>query len=353
MTRTLTALLVILVLLVGLPGVAVAETRSGGTIVVGPDETIDDDLEVFGGSIVVHGTVTGDLQAFGGDVRISESGTVDGDVEASSGSVSIAGTVGGDVEAAGGSVTVAESAQIDGELQAGAGSVTIDGTVGGDAAIGADTIRLGPTAVIGGDLTYDGELQRADGATVEGSVTQESGVGSDGSDRFAPVLGPLLSVYGIAVTLLVGAILLVAFPRFSRDIADQVADEPVRTGGIGVLAGTGVPVVLVILLITIVGIPLSLAGMLVFGLLLWAGSIYGRYAVGEWLLSYADVGNRWAALVVGTLAVAAVALVPLLGQLAKTVVLVLGFGALILSLGQRYRARDATGPSPTADAEPA
>jgi len=75
MTRTALTLLVLVALLASLPAVAAAETRSGGTVVVDEDETVDDDLEAFAGSVVVRGTIDGDLTTAGGDVRIAETGS--------------------------------------------------------------------------------------------------------------------------------------------------------------------------------------------------------------------------------------------------------------------------------------
>ncbi|QPV61839.1 hypothetical protein I7X12_13905 [Halosimplex litoreum] len=336
MRRIATAVVVLIVVLSVLPGVAAAATRTGGTVVVGADETVDEDLEAFGGSVVVRGTVNGDLQAFGGSVVVE--GTVTGDVEATAGSVQILGDVGGDVTASGGAVDISEGAQIDGTLEAGAGSITVDGTVGGDARLGADSIRLGDDARIGGDLVYDGDLARADGAAVDGAVTQNEGMNVGANDGFA-IPGIVFTVYGVFVALLVGAILLLVFPGTAAAVADRATGDPLRTGGIGLLTAVAVPIVLVVVAITIVGIPLALAGSLAFGLLVWLGTIYGRFVLGTWLLSLADVDNRWAALLVGVVTVALLRLVPVVGALTRFGVFLLGFGALVAVLVDGYRDR--------------
>jgi len=84
-SRGIALLLALLVVLAVVPGVAAAESRSGGTVVVAEGETIDENLEAFGGTIVVHGTVNGDLSAFGGDVLVT--GDVTGDVSVFAGNV--------------------------------------------------------------------------------------------------------------------------------------------------------------------------------------------------------------------------------------------------------------------------
>lgn len=193
-------------MLASLPAVAATETRSGGTIVVGEGRNVDEDLQAFGGSVIVRGTVNGDVTAAGGDLQRAESGTVRGDVEASGGSVEIAGTVTGDVNICGGSARITDTARIDGSLQAGAGSIYLDGTVGNNATLGADRITLGSNAQITSDLRTTGN-----------SPGPAIGFG-----------GPVFNLYGGLVTLLLGAVLLVAFPDFSHEVADRVTADPVR-----------------------------------------------------------------------------------------------------------------------------
>jgi len=355
MRRTVPALLAVCLLVVALPGIAAAETRTGGTITVGPDETIDGDLETFGGTVVIEGTVTGDVEAFAGSVVID--GTVEGTVETFAGTVEIGGTVDGDVETAGGTVTITDGAQIGGSLSAGAGTVTIDGTVADDAEIGAERIVLGPTAEIGGDLTYDGQLERADGATVDGAVSQTSDVAPGPTGPGFSFPSGAFTVYGVLVNLVAGAVLLVAFPRFSTRVADGITDDPLRSGVFGLLALIAIPIVCVILLLTIVGIPLSIAGFVAYAFLVWAGALYGRFAAGRWVLAQAGRGSRWLALALGVLGVALLKLLPVLGDLIEAAVVLLGLGALVLALTDRYgsggdETTDETEPT-AGDAEPA
>ncbi|WP_436923333.1 hypothetical protein [Halosimplex amylolyticum] len=358
MRRTAIALVVVLIVVLSvMPGVAAAATRTGGTVVVADGETIEGDLQAFGGSIVVRGTVEGDLQAVGGTVVVE--GTVDGNVQATGGTVQILGTVGGDVAASGGTLSVGDDARINGSLEAGAGSIAVDGTIVGDVRLGGGSIVLGDTARIAGDLEYEGDLTRADGATVDGTVTEREGL-NVGSDADFTIPGAVLTVYGMVVTLLVGAVLLALFPVTSSAIAERATRDPLRTGGIGLLTVVAVPIVLVAVAVTIVGIPLALAGGLAFGLLAWVGTVYGRFVLGTWLLSLADAENRWAALLVGVVTVAVLRLIPVVDPLVRLAVFLLGFGALVAVLADRYRdrrgRREPARQSPDADdsgAEPA
>lgn len=342
--RLLTLLVVATVALSTVPGLAAAEPRAGGTVIVEAGETTGD-LEVFGGDIVIRGTVDGDLQAIGGNVRIE--GTVTGSVDATAGNVVVVGTVEGDLRGAAGHVQIAEGGAIEGDFEAGAGSVLIAGTVGGNARIGAESITLDPSASIDGTLEYEGTLNQASGAQVAGSVTKVSDL-SVGGGPIPDVASVVFSVYFLLVNILVGAILLLAFPRFAEGMVDRTVDRPGVTGLLGVATLVAGPLVLILIALTIVGIPLSLVGIGAYVLAIWLGSIYGRYVLGAWVLSQADVENRWLALLVGILGMFVVSRIPVVGGIADLAVLVWGLGALALGLYTAFKRGRAGGEESSA-----
>ncbi|GCF12784.1 hypothetical protein Harman_07190 [Haloarcula mannanilytica] len=335
--------LVSLLVLSTVTGVAAGQSYQGAgdTIVVGADETYDS-IEGVAGTIVVRGTVTGDVAAAAGTVHVTETGAVGGNVEAAAGTVRIDGTVGGDVSAAGGTIEIGETARIGGDLDAGAGFVAIHGTIDGTVRAGAEEIVLGPTASIGGDVRYDAAtITRAPEAAVTGSVIQDESIGDSAGPDFGAFAFPswLGVIYGLFVNLLLGVILLAAFPSFSARVAERVGENPATSGGVGLLTLVAVPVVLVVLLLTIVGIPLSLVGAVAFGIAAWVAAVYGQFAVGSWALSLADRENRWLALAVGLVGFAILGAVPVLGGLLELVAFLLGLGALALTLRESYRGR--------------
>ncbi|WP_050031911.1 bactofilin family protein [Halorubrum halophilum] len=325
-------------------GLATAQSVQGasGSIVVDEGETVDS-VEGAAGTIVVRGTVEGDLSGVAGSIRIAETGRVDGNVQVAAGTVVVDGAVGGDAEVGAGSFELTETGRIDGSLDAGAGSITVDGAVGGDVRAAADSVVLGPDADVGGEFRYDAEtFTRSPDATVAGGVVEDASLGGDtgvgfGMDPVPSWVGP---AYGVAVNLALGAVLLLAFPRFSRGVADRVGGGPLVSGGVGLLALIVIPISLVLVAITIVGLPLALAGIAAYVVALWVGSVYGRYALGSWVLDRLDRPNRWVALLLGVVGVALIGLIPWVGGLVDLLVLLLGLGALALGLRDRYRGRN-------------
>jgi len=329
--------LALAVLLALVPAVAAAQSFQGASdvVVVGPDQTYDS-VEGVAGSVIVRGTVTGDVSTAAGNVHVAESGTVGGDINAAAGTVRIDGDVDGSVSAAGSTIAVGETGQIGGDLDVGAAFLTVDGTVDGNVRAGAETIVLGPGADIGGEFRYDAETFSQDpDATVGGSVVEDETIG----EQESVVPGWVGAIYGLLANLLLGVVLLAVFPAFSARVAGRVTESPVVSGGVGLGALVVVPLVLLLVAVTIVGIPLSLLGAVLFGLFVWVAVVYGQYAVGTWALGILGRENRWLALLVGLVGFAVLGAVPVLGAVVELAALLLGLGAVALALRDTRRGR--------------
>lgn len=331
-----------LVVLGAIPAVGVAQTGPAGTVVVEENETVSS-IDTVAGSVIVRGTVTGDVSAAAGDVHID--GTVEGDVDVAAGNVRITGAVDGDVNAGAGNVHLEDGGTVGGTFQVGAGNVQIDGRIDGNAIVGAETIQLGETASIGGSLRYDGSLQGNRDA-VEGEVIHDPTLGSGISPALEPIVSGVFAVYAFFLNLILGTILLALFPRFSDRVADRVATAPLRTGLIGLGVFVGIPLLLIALAITVVGIPLSIAGAFLFIFVAWIALVYGRFAVGAWLLSLVGYENRWVALILGLFLGSILGLIPFVGGILNFLIFLLGLGALSYGL-YTHRRRTPSSPAPT------
>lgn len=323
-----TLLFALVLVLAFLPGIAAADTRVGGTVTIDDGELVDGDVSATGGTVVVRGKIDGDLRAYGSDVRIEEGAEVTGILRVYGGDVHVNGTVGENALVYAGSVTLGETGSVDRSFGAVAGDVTIAGTVGDDANVFAGTITLEETAVVDGGLTYQGELVD-EGGTVEGAVQQTKDL------ALVPPLDPILAVVGVLMffaDLLLGAILLRVAPRFAEAAVRTATGEPFRTFATGLVAVLATGLLVGLLAITIVGIPLAFALLLLAVVLAWVATVYGRYIVGAQLLSYTERDNRYLALVVGVVLVTLLGFVPYLGTAVRAFVFLLGSGVVVLGL---------------------
>jgi hypothetical protein len=176
-----------------------------------------------------------------------------------------------------GDVAVGRDEVVSGDVVAIGGSALVDGEVMGDVVAVGGSVRLGPDASVQGDVTViGGGLDRQSGAHVGGSIN-EVGVGGIGSSVFGrapwrrddlagPIFGSTFALVGTLVrfavlSLLVSIVLLIGKDFVGR-VAATASAEPIKAGLVGVLTQLlFVPVLIVtivLLIVTIIGIPLLL-----------------------------------------------------------------------------------------------
>jgi cytoskeletal protein CcmA (bactofilin family) len=396
----LLASLAILATLVWAGPAAAGDFRSGTTVSIGPDETVDDDLYVGGGTISIAGTVNGDASVAGGTVTLT--GTVDGSLNVSGGTVDvlgevagavrvtggtirIQGTVGRDLVIFGGTATIEPDAEISGDVAGGTGSLTVGGTVGGDVLAASGTIRISGTvdgsvevgvgelviesgAVVNGDVLYrsDRDAQISDGAEIGGTV-ERTERGDDGGPTEVITDNPVVSYLGLLLGLLIlGWGLLAIRPRLVIGSAVALETAPLPALGLGCVALVGQFIVLVILVaigITIGLLAGALGGafaaaafvvLLLIILLVILSAIPVAMAIGGLVLR----GDRspYLAYLAGaailSLAILVAGFIPALGGLVFLVIWILGLGAYTLYLW-RTRNQPYLPPPATAPAAPA
>jgi hypothetical protein len=200
-----------------------------------------------------------------------------------------------------GDVNVAEDEAIDGQVVAVFGDVRVNGEVRQEAVAVLGAVVLGPKAVVHGDVvSVGGRVRRAEGARVEGAVTEvsfaESGLRFNGP-WFGPVevfngytgLPRLLgSTFRMMLLALFAGIALVLARGSVERSAERVMDNPPKAMLVGLTAELlFLPVLILtafVLVITLIGIPLLLLlpfAVLMLLLLAFVGFSGTAYAIGQ------------------------------------------------------------------------
>jgi cytoskeletal protein CcmA (bactofilin family) len=250
----------------------------------GPKERI----VIVGDVLVDRGQTTKDVVVADGDITVR--GTVDGDVVAANGDVAIRGHVTGDVLTFAGTATLGRRAQVD-----------------GDVAYGDKKPRVAPGAQIGGK--------------VKKFKAEDLGGGA-----IALRIGLWLAVTISALVL--GLILLALFPKAADAVARTAKARTGRSFLVGVLLFVLIPIIGVIALITVIGIPLG------GGLLLAMLPIYGlAYTASAFVVGrlVSKQGARILAFIIGLVILRVLALVPFLGGIVWFLATILGLGALFVA----------------------
>ena len=258
---------------------------SGG-VVVATDEVVNGPVVSFDGPVTVNGTVNGRI--FVADGRVTIRGHVTGSVLVVHGDVLITGRVGDDVVALDGRVTTRDGARVTGDVRSRKQPDVASGTVTGDVK------KLNIQNLFGG------------------------------------ILFVFLIYLWVAVTLsvaLLGFLFVVLFPR----AADATAAAGRRfwpTVGWGALIGIIGPILGVLVLVTIIGIPFGLGMLSALNVLAPLGYVASSLILGRLMVKGASTGARIGAFFAGFGILRAVALLPGIGVLAWVLVCMYGLGAL-------------------------
>lgn len=365
MNRTIAALILVAA---GGIGVAAAEDSTEASIgdsrltagdVVVLDEPIDGNAFAAGSRVELRERVDGSAFLSGGNVTVA--GPVGRNLYAAGGEVRIEGAVAGKARAAGGKIRVSREARIDrsaafagdsievdgavrGDLRAYGDTIVINGSVEGDVELAGETIRIGPDARIAGQVEYRSsrDIDVDPAAQVAGGVTERQQ-----DRRWLRKLGHGAAIFGGATIsfgiVLIGVLMILAMPRFSREAAATILKQPWQSAGLGIVMLLGVPFAIIVLLVTVIGIPLAL--LLVFGyvVLMLLGYLIAAIFVGDAALERIDrekvESPWWRALFMflALLAIAIVKLVPFIGGLVVTLLFIAGIGAFTMRSWRGFR----------------
>lgn len=317
--------------------------EAGGSVSL--DEAVPGNAFLSGGDVEVIGPVGRNLFAAGGEVTLE--GQVDGSARMAGGTIRVApeARIVGNATLAGGSITVDGS--IDGDLRAFGKRLTVNGKVDGDVQFAGDELRFGPGARIGGSIVYTGasKLTIDPSAQVAGTIKRVA----DERDwrrlaRGATIVGGITVSFGM---VLLGALLVLAMPRFSREAAASIRRLPWQSLGLGCAMLVGVPVLLAILVLTLIGIPLAVMLAFAYGALLVLGWLVAALFIGDTVLERIDAkkleSSWWRALflLLAIVAIAFVRHVPVAGPLLWGVLFLAGVGAFTLRTWQGIRGEPA------------
>ena len=161
------------------PAAIAGETRSGGTVEIKPGEIVPDDLYVFAETLLVNGTIQGDLLSFSTKTVIGPTGVVEGDLIGAGQVLDIQGIVKDDARVAGAAIILGDAAQIGDDMMSAAYSLE---TKSGSQ-IGGSLNFAGYQALLAGtveeDLVFAGNSLDLQGSVGGGAYVEVGGTESN------------------------------------------------------------------------------------------------------------------------------------------------------------------------------
>ena len=228
------------------------------------------------------------------------------------------------------------------------GRTEIIGTVGEDVIVFNGDVILRSGSRVGGDVVSLQAPEVEDGATIGGSIDDLEGRWDYWDVTFVGRLAWWLA-FTVSSLVLGMALLLLAARGLDAVAIRTLRDRLGPTIGFGLLVFLLLPVVAVLLLVTVVGIPLGLFLLLALAFIYSVGYVIGALALGRLVVKAPT--SRYVAFLAGWGALRVLALIPFLGGFAWLVATVVGLGTLWLGAMARRTGEFVTATVPPMPAE--
>ena len=350
------------------------DLRKGGAASIPSTETVDDTVlaapDQKAQSIDVAGTVKGDLIVVGDVVVIS--GNIEGNVIVAARRVEISGTVGGSLLgiahtviisgrvgrnaiAAGDSMNVSKSGEIGGNTIIAAREAVIDGKtqrdllsasaimdlrgeVGRNARLAVGQATVAGSSRVGGNLTArvgkEENVRVAQGAVIVGQKNIHVNVPRQKQSPYLTVsfyIWQSVRVLGLFIT---GLIVFKLVPSLMPASLASGSDW-LKAGGVGFMTLVAVPIAAVILAVTFIGFPIALIAFVLYLIACYLAKIVVAEFVGRSVMKNSGA----VPLLVGLLLVVLAINLPWIGTLINFLLILLGLGAIALSVYKNFGRR--------------
>lgn len=366
-----------------------SQTRSGDNVLI--NQKITRDLYVAGGTVVIDAPIDGDVIAAGGTITINDSvmqdilvaggnvllnGYVGDDIRCTGGTITLSDRLAGDFIVAGGRINVDKDAIVGGDMLVTGGQVTVDGkvdgvvktvsgeftlngtvhglegrgnaiaingTVYGPASLAAQTVEIGSQAAFEDNVSYWTENGTVDfkSSLKNGKATFDSSLAIEDTKWHFLGFASLLAVIWYLGAVMVMVILMQYFfgSTFSR-AADSVKNMSLKSLGLGFLFLIGVPVAMVLAMVTIIGVPVGILMLVAYITVVLLATAIVSLLMSHWI-SKSYYGASWTSrkLVLIAFVIFIVlklaSLTPVIGPLIMLLLACMAFGGILMNIKWR------------------
>lgn len=335
-------------------------------LIVAADEVriegiVTGDLIVFASSVVVVGEVQGDVIGLAETIDIS--GHVGGNVRTGSQRLHIEGVVERNITAAGQIIRLASGARLGGSLTAAGREVILDAPVPRDVIVAARTTEIhsridGSALVAGKQLTIGAEGGIGGDAKFYGR--NEPDVDPD-ADLASPIdfeqaeeepESPVASwvtgfFYFWTAAFIFGAVIMLLTPEATEEIVTKHVPDYGKSFVTGVIAAIVLFASGFMITLTIVGAPLGLTTLFVFGVGLYVAQVYVAAYIGREIMGTPTSATAGLArLALGLFLVHVAKSIPFVSFIAGVLIALWGFGALASYVQGRFQTTTPSLPAP-------
>jgi hypothetical protein len=237
-------------------------------------------------------------------------------------------------------------------VNAAGGQISFGNIVGGTVNAYTKNLTLSPATRIAGDLNYwsENKLVINPEASISGQTNyhyvqtpkyEEKEAARIDNEKIMGVatMGSLIFyIYSLAVSMIIGLMIIKLLPVFTEGTIRTLETRPWTSLGIGFLTVLLFPMIFVILLMTIVGIPLALILMLALALIWFIAETFVALYIGTKLLNYLrrEKSSKSWSLFTGLLVLGILSLIPFINFFVGMLTYLFGIGALLIQKKTSY-----------------
>lgn len=275
-------------------------------------------VRLAGKSVQIDGAIDGNVLAMAETIIVTTNAAIGGNASLVGTSIILEGAIKGNV-----SITAARV-------------VTLGGTIEGNVRVIAPDILFSRETHIGGDLSY--------GANKE--LIPADGVLAGKLKRIVPQNPPLFSADRLAsramwflAAFLAGVPFIAFFPMTTAMASQLAKKKPWKCLLVGFLASGALPVIAIMCVSSIIGIPLGILALALWGMMLYLSRIVVGLVLGTSILRKggASLSRVMLAMALGLAIIYLATMVPTIGVPVQIAVVWMGMGALILAMLQKRR----------------
>lgn len=317
------------------------------------DQNIDDSLAVAGNNIVINGNIKDNLYVAGSNIIIN--GSVGGSVIGGGSTVSINGSVGEDVIFAGNVINISQKSQIQRDLYLAAAniningeiknnaklacsSLNINGKIGNNVQTASDSITISNSSSIAGSFKYYRNNQISFNQTpIKGDIIFEKIQDSTSTPyKYNYNYNNYFNfkafqfIFGILQAVLLAVVLILIAPNWISNVAENAQNKTLNSLGIGFLLLISVPIGLILIAMTILGLPIAFLFGIIYIVFLVIAKVIVGYYIG--LMFAKKTWSKPLTVTLGVLFLEVLFFIPIIGFFARLVVSSLALGAIYYNI---------------------
>jgi cytoskeletal protein CcmA (bactofilin family) len=315
---------------------------------------VNGDVYAFAEQVIIDGVVNGDLLACGGSIDIS--GKVSRNCRLLAGQVLLSGQVGNNLSAVTGNLQLLNSGAVGGNVVSVAGNADLGSYIGSSSTLVASDLRVSSEihknldayvgqmritsrASIGGNLDYQSNTAAwiEPGATIGGTVTHRASfvhglIEGTWFQGFLTGTKVLTILMNFAYTFVIGIILVKIFPRNLEAALTELNTRPFKSLIYGVTLLILLPLVSIILLMTILGVPFALALIALNIMGFYTAKVYTIFWASQWTFrKWGMKMHRMRGFFCGLVVYFILTAIPIFGLVVSVIAMLFGLGAGVLA----------------------